>query len=329
MVRSFLDAFCVEGAEPPFNTVQLRAFYPAAFDRTKDQLDTGVIPAASASPRSGWPIIVFLQGVNIASFTYHWFARILASRGFVVVLPEWMAQNLKSRTSFTPGIKIDALKAGILGHELSGTALPGIWRALAKWQATGVLAGTLDLSAIFLGGHSAGGTLALLNSRASWLPGLVGSFAIFSNVLATMALGAWPKGSVPPLSADVPMLMIGAERDCVSAHHIGEFGRDGETPVELHMRAFREGVSRTSGDSHAVILQGATHHSICHPVDDTLGRTFLEDGQDHDAPGVRETLVEAVCVFAEGILDGDAGFEKWLQMERAMRPQAILAMETK
>lgn len=162
MIRSFLDAIRIESATAPFDTIQCRVFYPARFGDTESERVTGVIPADADAPM---PVVVCMQDVNISAFTVHWPMTELASHGFVVVLPEWMAQNLPGRTSFSPGIDFSVLKSETLGTRPSSLLLPSVVCQLKKWNEHGMLKNIIDTSRVIFGGHSAGGSMALLNVK--------------------------------------------------------------------------------------------------------------------------------------------------------------------
>jgi dienelactone hydrolase len=294
MIRSFLDAIRIESAAAPFDTIQCRVFYPAQFGDTEGERATGVIPADADAPM---PVVIFMQGVNIPAFTVHWLMTELASHGFVVVLPEWMAQNLPGRTSFSPGIDLSALKSESLGTRPSSLLLPSVVCQLQKWNEHGVLKNKIDASRMIFGGHSAGGSMALLNAKRDWFPNVVGAFSYCTNLLATFALGDHPKGKLLPLPSDTPTLMIGATEDGIAAHHNAEFGNANESGEQIIARTFDECVTRARGDSHLLIVEGANHHSICNPIDDTLGRTFLDSPETAEPSSIRRILSECVALF--------------------------------
>lgn len=326
VVRSFLDALRIDGAAAPFDTVQLRVFYPATYSGSAGEMQTGILPADTAL--APFPVIVFLQGVNIPAFTYFWLARVLAESGRVVVVPEWPAQNLKGRTSFTPGIDLSALPPAVLGSRPSSSVLPALVKHMQTWQAEGVLAGHIDLHRIIIGGHSAGGSMALLNARKDWLPGIIGAFGVCSNLLATFALGGWERGKLAPLPADVPMLLIGGTRDGIAVHHNQDFGHPGESPTDITIRTLRESVQRNQLDAYAVILQGANHHSVCDPVDESIGRTFLDSPTPADEAAIRSALALCIDTFVTCLCSGRA--KDFVQaLNQTSRAGSILDAETK
>ena len=70
------------------------------------------------------------------------------------------------------------------------------------------------------------------------------------------------------------------------------------------------------GDSWLVELAGAGHFAMCHPVDTTSGRAFLEPDPAVD-PAVRELIGDLVAAFiaASVGLAGGAGLEEFVAHE--------------
>ena len=79
------------------------------------------------------------------------------------------------------------------------------------------MAGQVDLSRVVVGGHSAGGTVALHNSNPDWVPGLHAVFAYAAHTMTATALGH-DEATVAPVPAKVPvMLMSGADDGVIAA----------------------------------------------------------------------------------------------------------------
>src|SRR5688500_5587550 len=80
-VRAVHTACTVLGHEPPFDTVHLKVFYPAAPTGDQTERMTGVIPAdASGAP---YPVVILFNGINVSADSYRWLAVALAERGYV------------------------------------------------------------------------------------------------------------------------------------------------------------------------------------------------------------------------------------------------------
>lgn len=296
-VRSLPYAAQVEGAEPPFNTLHLRVFYPTRPTGDEREMETGQLAVDEAL--TPLPCVIFLPGVNCPTETYSWLAHGLAARGVAVVLYNWVAQNLPGRISYTPGLSRSALTPEKYGTEISAPALPAILNVLAQLNAKGVLAGKLNLERLILGGHSAGGMLALMNANPALLPPVVGAFSYCSSPFPTLMFGGWPVGQLPPLPSTTPLLMLGATEDGIGDLHNRSIGLPEQTGAQTIQTAFENMVTSTRGDAYLGIVRGANHHTICHPREDTVGRTFADLPAVGDEAALREKLLLVIGYFVE------------------------------
>ncbi len=87
--------------------------------------------------------------------------------------------------------------------------------------------------------------------------------------------------------------VIAASRDRYRHDGGGERG-GAHDPVR---RTFEEAIGHTRGDSWLVELAGAGHFAICHPVDTTSGRSFLEPDPGGADPAGRELLGDLIAAF--------------------------------
>lgn len=293
MIRALYRSARVPGAPAPYDTLTLKVFYPAAFGDTPQERNTGVIPPdASGAP---YPVVIFFPGVNVSMESYAWLAVELARRGLVTVLFMWIAEDFPGSVSLTPGMDLDFLKPDTYGAGPSASALPVILEELARLNAAGVLAGMLDVNRIILGGHSAGGTMALMNAHPGWFPQVRGAFAYGAHTGASTMLGFAP-GTVLPLPP-APVLIVGGTRDGVVEASGHRYALNGAaTPTLLLERTFHEGAQAGSA---LVILEGANHFLVCHPHDVTTGRGFLEQPTNGDASALRALFVELVDAFTQ------------------------------
>lgn len=299
LIRSIPYAAQVESAAPPFNTLHLRIFYPARPTGNEWELETGQM--AVDETLAPLPIVVFLPGVNCPAETYFWLAHDLAARGVAVVLYNWVAENIPGRISLTPGLNRTALTPENYGQEISAAALPAILQALAQLNTNGVLTGKLNLQRLVLGGHSAGGILALMNANPAFLPQVVGAFSYCSSPFPTLMFGGWPAGEVPALPSATPLLILGATEDGIGDMHNRSIGLPEQTGAQTIEAAFEHMVTSTRGDAYLGILRGANHHTLCHPRDDTLGRTFADSLAAGDEVVLREKLLLVIGYFVEAI----------------------------
>jgi pimeloyl-ACP methyl ester carboxylesterase len=235
--------------------------------------------------------------VNVDIASYAWLAIELAKRNNVVILFSWIAEDFPGSVSLTPGMDLNFIKPDTYGTGPSANALPAILDEVQRLNQSGLLAGSLDLNRIFLGGHSAGGTMALLNANRQWFPQVQGAFTYGAHSGASTMLG-FPPAIVLPLH-DCPTLIMGGTRDGVIESSSHRYALDGNvTPTLLLERTFREGANK---DSALVIFEGTNHFLATHPHDDTTGRGFLEQasaGSEADA-NARQLLIELVDSFIQ------------------------------
>jgi pimeloyl-ACP methyl ester carboxylesterase len=126
----------------------------------------------------------------------------------------------------------------------------------------------LNLDHIVLGGHSAGGTIALQNADARYFPQIKAAFAYAGHTMVATVMG-FPAGTVLALPPR-PMLIMGGTEDGVIAASSGRYGQEStHNPI---LRTFREAAQQGA----LVIFEGANHFACVHPMDTTTGRGFLE-----------------------------------------------------
>ena len=298
MVRSVYAAGVLENRAAPFDRVQMRVFYPAEFTGTQQERMSGMLPVASGVDRL--PIVVFLPGVNVTIDSYRWFAEFLAARGFVVVLP-WVIESMSPGvTAMTAGVDRAASSPAELGSRPACFALSAVLSALEELDSSGSpLAGHLDLSNVAFGGHSAGGSMALLSSSARWFPSLRCTFTFGAHLLGSQLAG-WEPGSVMTINDDsVPLLLIAGTNDGVVAASAGRYGETAETREDPMRRTFARGLpDPVHACSHMVLIDGADHFAIVNPLDPTAARSFLEPSTPTDAPLHRNLI----CALSESFL---------------------------
>ncbi len=294
-VRAFYAAAIVPGAAPPYNTLNIKLYYPCLFGDSFAERDTGVVPADSN--RAPFPVVIMMPGINLSPEAYSWLAHRLADAGLVTVAYSWIGREMEDRVSITPGVDIEALHIDNYGKRTSCPALPALIEELQRQNQRGTLAGLLDLDQIVLGGHSAGGTMALLNANPDWFAGVRGGFSYAAHTAANQLLG-WPEDAVLPLHTDTPLLLIGGSDDGVianSAHRYGEGANN--SPIERIERSFDAGISGARGDRHLVIVEGANHFSLAHPADTATGRAYLEQAAAGDGETIRAYLGDLITSF--------------------------------
>ncbi|MEC4894667.1 MAG: dienelactone hydrolase [Oscillatoria sp. PMC 1051.18] len=327
IVRSLFSATKVPGYPSPYDTLHLRVVYPAQMSDSETAKDLGVIPANNNL--APFPIVIFFSGVNCAADIYLWLAIELAKQGLVVVTFNWVAQNLPGVTALTPGVNFENWKPNIYGTVPTATALPFILAELENFQKEGVLAGKLDLNKIILGGHSAGGRVAIENAVAKFFPSVIGAFAYAAHTAAPVMLGYEPE-TILPLSGDVPILMLGGTNDGVIAESCHRYGMKEKNATKSVMRTFREAIARQNHDSYLVLFEQANHFAIADPLDSTSARPFLETEMSPDAAAKIRTLMAAMInLFIDASLLGKNEAKKQLEQLLANNDSFLQLVERK
>lgn len=308
-VRSLWWACRVPGLKEPFDTAHLRVFYPARATGSDHERLTGVV--AADAERGPFPVVVLLPGINVPADSYRWLAVLLAGRGLVAVAPELVGELFAGSHGVTPGIDLEACGPGAYGTRATTPLIGAVLTALAELAPVSPLAGLLDTTRVVVGGHSAGGTVAL--QSAAHVPGLRGVFTYGAHTRVAAALGH-PPGTVLPVAADVPVLLMSGEHDGVIAASSdrygatagpGRRGRPATTdpaatdPVATDPVAatFHRALADADGAHAWAKVAGAGHFTFCDPVDETSARGFLEAPQPGggDARALIGRLATAFC----------------------------------
>jgi predicted dienelactone hydrolase len=303
-VRAFYRAAKVSGHPAPYNSVAMKVYYPCAYGDSFEERNTGFIPADKG--RAPFPVVIVMPGINVSHEAYGWLALTLSEAGFVVVTYSWIAVEIADLVSITPGVRMKRLTPAKYGKKPSCPALKAIFRELQTLQQNSLLAGQLDLDHVILGGHSAGGTMALLNANTRWFAGLCGVFSYAAHTAANVQLG-WQEDSIMPLSSSLPMMIMGGSRDGVIAASSHRYG-DGEhySATERIERTFHEGISGDRGDRHLLIVEGANHFSFAWPTDESTGRPFLDQETTGSDKEIRHFIAQIILNFCDHACTGDA-----------------------
>jgi dienelactone hydrolase len=294
VVRAFFEAAQVEGAKSPYDTIHLKVFYPGRMSGNHSETDMGVVPVNTDN--APFPVVIFFNGINCEAQKYQWLAIKLAELGLVVVLFNWVAENIPGFVSITPGVDIEKLKPDFYGNYPTASALPTLFKKLAQLQNQGILAGLLDLQNIILGGHSAGGRVAIENGNPQFFPQVVATFGYGVHTAGAVLAGYSP-GTILPLPDALPMLIMGGTCDGVISNSSDRYGvtwQDATTPVR---RTFEEAIAGGRNDSYLVILEGANHFSIIDSTDITTGRPFLDFPATQPQEKYQFFMVEIIGLF--------------------------------
>lgn len=295
-VRALFQSATVEGASPPYNTIQLKVFYPARMSGIDQEQNLGTVPADSQG--SPFKVVIVFNGINCGSELYQWLAVKLVERRLVVVTFSWVAENLPGMVALTPGVDMNRLTPSMYGKGPTASALPTLLTALERLQAEGVLAGLLDLNHIILGGHSAGGRVAIESADPQFFPQVVAAFAYGAHTAAITRLG-YAAGTILSLPDSLPLLLIGGTCDGVianSSHQYGVMWEHATTPI---IRTFQEAIAGGRRDSYLLLLEGANHFSVVDPFDATTCRPFLDFPATQPEAQLRNLMAEVIGLFID------------------------------
>ena len=294
-VRAFFEAAKVEGVQSPYDTIHLKIFYPA---QIADQLEKNMAREPANREKAPFPVVIFFNGYNCDAQQYQWLAVKLAERGLVVVLFNWIAENLSGIISITPGVDFEKMKPTIYRTAPTASALPALLTKLEQLQNQGVLAGMLDLQRIILGGHSAGGLVAIANADPQFFPGVAASFSYGASSRGLLIIGYEP-GTILPLPDSLPLLLMGGTRDGFmlnSSELYNVSPGDATIPVT---RTFQEAIAGGRNDSYQLILEGANHFSIVDEPDSTTGRLSLDLKATQPQEHLRLLMSEIIGLFID------------------------------
>jgi len=292
-VRSLHVAVRVEAAEAPNDTAHVRVYYPAAPTGSDEERLTGLLPPdRTCGPR---PVVIVLPAVNVAADGYRWLAVALVEAGFVAVTYNHVGELMAGLTGLSPGIDLSALTPDTFGTRPSATAVRPVLAALRELDARGTLEGMLDLGHVALGGHSAGGTVALENADPAWFPGVGAVFSYGSHTMPVAALG-FGAGTVLPVGPVPAMICAGAD-DGVILASADRYGRRPGEPGHLPVaRTFDEGI-RDDLVGYEVVFAGANHLLVVDPDDPTSARGFLDPEPTADPVAGRALFAEGLVAF--------------------------------
>jgi alpha-beta hydrolase superfamily lysophospholipase len=295
-VKAFFRAAKVESAKPPYDTIHLKIFYPAKMSDSAEERNFGVVPANSEL--APFPAVIFFNGVNCGIEIYQWLAAELAKRGIVVLTFSWVSENIPGMVAISPGVELAMLAPNAYGTGPTASALPALLAELERLQSEGILAGMLDLERVILGGHSAGGRVAIESCDRRFFPQLAGAFAYGAHTAAGTTMG-YEAGTILPLPDSLPLLLMGGTRDGVIANSSDRYGIVWDEPTTPIVRTFQEGIKGNRNDSYLVLLEGANHFSIAYPFDTTAGTSFLDFPPTQPEGDIRSLMAEAIGLFIE------------------------------
>ncbi len=296
MIRAFFRAAKVSSAKPPYDTIHLKVLYPARMSTSEQQNNFGVLPADSK--QAPFPIVIFFNGFNCSPEIYHWLAVKLAECGLVVVTFAWVSEFWPGMFGMTPGVDVAMGTPASYGTGPTASAMPTLLAELETLQADGVLAGMLNLQQIILGGHSAGGRVALENADPRFYPQVTAAFAYGGHSAAPTMVGFEP-GIILPLSGARPLLLIGGTCDGVIAASSDRYGMKSGDATSSIVRTFKEAIAGGRDDTYLALLEGANHFSIANPLDTTTASSLLDLPATQPEDKIRSLLVETISLFID------------------------------
>lgn len=293
-VRAIFRAVKVEDARSPFNVIQLKIFYPSLEPITDIERNSGILsPDKSKSP---FKVVIMLNGVNCPPDSYQWLAQELCLHGCIFVSFQWITDELPGGIQgLTPGIDVKYMNYENYGKGATGSAIQLILDDLAKVNADGLLAGLLDLENVILGGHSAGGSIALMN--AEHFPQIKAAFSYGSHTQGSTIMG-FPVNYVCPITSEKPILMLGGNNDGVITWSARRYGKADEDSTVSLKQTFEKAIGGNRGDRYLAIFDGANHFTFAHPQDSTTGRPFL-DFEPKNNEAHRRIMAEMIIDFVQ------------------------------
>ena len=292
-IRAFFRAAKVENAQSPYDTIHLKVFYPASV-LEKIDVERDIAPADTT--KAPFPVVIFLSGFKCGMEMYQWLAIKLAERGLVVVTFNWIEEYIPGKITLTPGFELAAWKPETYGTKPTSHTLPTLLSELEKINQEEPLAGLLDLQKIILGGHSAGGRMAIENADPRFFPQVKAAFSYASHSAAPVMLGHKPN-TILPLPDAQPLLLIGGTCDDAMLKLSSSYGITGDATTSIRY-TFNEAISGGRNDSYLLLIEGANHFSISELFDTT--QIWISDSTATPAEDkIRSLMVESIGCFID------------------------------
>ena len=292
-VRAVFDAVRLGNLPAPLDTVHFRVSYPAAAPDPDADPTLGLVrPDPHRVPL---PVVVIHPNFNCAQELYLWLAHGLALAGFAAVTFDFVAPLIGGRPGLSTGIDLDAISPGKLGARDPHLFLDLL---LARLAINPELQGALDLDTVLLGGHSAGGTLALLSADPARHPQVRGAFSYGGHLRAQVPQG-FGKDAYLPLPGGVPLLLMGGTEDGV-VNAIAQKQTGEVLPGHPMEHTFRRSVP-SGTEAMLALVEGANHYAFADGYDGSSGRGYLEAPGSLDPDLVRQALQGLIVGFCQAL----------------------------
>ena len=293
MIRALFHATTLPNASAPYNVLHLKIYYPAAPTNSDAERMSGVIPADKSS--APMPVVIFFNGINVGIGSYHWLAMKLAEANIVTVMYTHVAETLPNVIGLTPSIDLSKVKPDTYGSGATCPAIQPILDALEQLNddENSPLYQAMDLNNIILGGHSAGGTVALQNGQ--FFAQVMAVFSYAGHTMASTMLGFEP-GTVLNIGNKRTLLMRGDKDGVIAASRV-RYGTDEQAPDPVEKTFLEAYQASAESEAFDVLIKGANHFAIAHPLDETIGRFFLDKEITRPADEVREQIAEIILSF--------------------------------
>lgn len=295
-VQTLVRATRIEGAPAPYDTAHVWVTYPARDERI-DAIGTLAASAAGVP----FPLFVWFPGMGTDPAYYRWLLQAVARAGFVAVTVSHVGQVPPGLVGLTPGVDLTKAAPDTFGTGPVSSALGPVLDVLAEIDApdSGTpLSGLLDLDRVALGGHSAGGTVALESHDHRWFPQVRAVAAYAAHTMASTMFG-WPPKTALPLPGDCPVLLLGGSEDGLVRGSARFYGEDEATydPLGASLATLPD----TAGgrDSRLVMIKGANHFSVCFPDDGGTPRAADDSPATAPPEEVRRLICETLVHFLQ------------------------------
>ncbi len=291
MIRAIHFSFDVPDCSAAVATLHYRGD-PGSLDSAR--LTGLVAPDLGDGPR---PVVIIVPGVNIAVESYRWLAERLVEAGLCVVTYTAIGSLGPAGVGISPGIDLGALAPDQAGSRPSASALGPLLERLGSLEADfgAEVAAVVDLDRVGLIGHSAGGTVVLHNANPEWFPAVRAAVAYGAHTMTATALGHG-EAAIVEIPSAVPTALIAGQVDGVIESSRDRYRSDDARHDPIG-DTFDRAITSNRGDCHFIEIADGNHFTMCDPVIESSGRSFLEPELRGDDLDSRRVLGDVVVGF--------------------------------